>query len=205
MRCLALLALFCLFLKSPQAFAEEPDPKTLVKQVVQAAGGEDKLLKLFRIKEQLNVTSDPNKPGSQRISILEPPQHWWLGQRDRVRESKEPATFLVWAWTLGALTDPMSKLEAIPEINEADQPAFGLRVSGTIDPPMELYFSKASNQLVRIDWRSDIHRFSDWKEHDGAKYPAKAVGYKKSSGKPWYFTQIIELERLKELPPGLNR
>jgi hypothetical protein len=31
------------------------------------------------------------------------------------------------------------------------------------------------------------------------------VGYKKASGKPWYFTEIVELERLKELPAGLKR
>jgi len=31
------------------------------------------------------------------------------------------------------------------------------------------------------------------------------VGYKKSTGKPWYFSEIVELERLKELPEGLNR
>jgi len=31
------------------------------------------------------------------------------------------------------------------------------------------------------------------------------VRLQKASGKPWYFTEILELERLKELPAGLTR
>jgi hypothetical protein len=196
-------AAICLF--GSLAVAAEPDPAALVKQVVAAAGGEDKLLKLFRIREQLNVSSDPAKKGSLRVSVLEPPKYWWLGKKERVKDEREPATFLVWAWTLGALTDPASKLEAIPEILEADRPAFGLRVSGSINPPLDIYFDKAESRLVRIDWRTDIHRFSDWKEHDGVKYPAKCIGTKKATGKPWYFSEILEVERLKELPPEFMR
>ena len=117
----------------------------------------------------------------------------------------EPAIFLVWAWTLTILTDPASKLEVLPEVVEAEKAAIGLRVSGTVDPPMDIYFDKSESRVVRIDWRSDIYRFSDWKEHDGVKYPAKCVGFKKSSGKPWFYSDIIELERLKELPEGFKR
>lgn len=201
-RCLMLAAAA---LMGSVAHSAEGDPKPLVEQVVKAAGGEDKLLKLFRIKEQLSIGSDPEKKGSERVSVLEPPTYWWLGKTERVKEQKEPATFLVWAWTLGAITDPKSKLELIADVIESDKPALGLRVSGTIDPPMDLYFDKAESRLVRIDWRSDIHRFSDWQEHDGVKYPAKCIGYKKASGKPWYFSEIVELTRLKELPEGLKR
>lgn len=82
--------------------------------------------------------------------------------------------------------------------------AFGLRVSETITPPMDLYFDKADYKLVRIDWRGHVHRFSEWKEHDGVKYQAKCVGYNQK-GTPWYFSEILELERLKELPAGLKR
>lgn len=200
-----LWALVCLTLFSTEVRAAEPDATALVEQVVQAAGGRDKLLKLFRIKERLNVTPDPEKPGKERVSVLEPPKYWWVGKRERVSQDKEPATFLVWAWTLGPLTDPESKLEVLAEVIESEQPAFGLRVSGTVDPPMDLYFDKATNRLIRIDWRSDIHRLSEWKDHDGVTYPAKCVGYKKASGKPWYFSEILELERLNELPAGLAR
>jgi len=185
------------------ASASAQEPKAIVELAVKAVGGEDKLLKIFRYKEQLNVSSDPAKKGFGRSSVLQAPEHWWVGKTDRVTQEKEPAVFLVWAWTLGALTDSKSKLEAIPEITEADKPAVGVRVSGTIAPPMDVYFDKSTNLLVRIDWRTDIHRFADWKEHDGVKYASKCVGYKKASGKPWYFTEILELERLKEVPAGL--
>lgn len=204
MRTIAAILLAVLWAVS-SASAAEPIAAELVDQVVTAAGGKDKLLTLLRIKERLNVSAAPEKKGNERVSVLEPPDHWWLGTRDRVKQDKEPATFLVWAWTLGALVDPESKVETVPEITEGDQQAFGLRISGTINPPMDLYFHRADSRLVRIDWRSDIHRFSDWREHDGAHYPAKCVGYKKSSGKPWYFTEILELERLKELPAELSR
>jgi hypothetical protein len=70
---------------------------------------------------------------------------------------------------------------------------------------MDIYFDKAESRLVRIDWRGHIHRFSEWKEHDGFKYPARCVGYRKATGEPWYFSEILELERLKELPEGLKR
>lgn len=198
-------SLVLLFFACGVAGAADPDPKDVVKQAVEAAGGEAKLLKLFRIREKLVVNADPKAKGIDRTSVLEPPEHWWVGKTDRVKVEKEPATFLVWAWTLGVLTDPKSKLESIPEVKENDKPATGIRVSGTVTPAMELYFDKADHRLVRIDWRTDIHRLEDWKEHDGAKYPTKCTGYKKATGKAWYYSEIVELTRLKELPDGLKR
>ena len=205
MRVVCLVCLFCVSSLTGVASADEATPERLVKQVITAAGGDDKLLKLFRTRETVNVSSDSEKKAPERVSVYEPPKYWWTGKNERVKDEKkpdEPAIFLVWAWTLGVLTDPESKLELIPEVLESDKAAVGLRVSGTVTPAMDLYFDKAETRLVRIDWRSDIHRFSDWKEHDGVKYPAKCVGYKKATGKPWYFSEIIELERLKELPEG---
>lgn len=185
--------------------ADEAGAKALIDKAIQARGGRDKLLTLFRIKERLNVSSDPKAKGYERVSVLEPPKYWWVGKRERVSEEKEPATFLVWAWTLGALIDPKSKIETLPEIVESDKPAVGLRVSETIKPPMDLYFDQADGRLVRIDWRNDIHRFRDWKEQDGASYPVRCVGYRKASGKAWYFSEILELQRLKDLPKELKR
>lgn len=208
MRMVCSVALCFVTFLSDSATASEPDPKPLVEQVIAAAGGEDKLLKLFRTRETVNVSSDPEKKVPERVSVYEPPKYWWTGKNERVKDEQkpdEPAIFLVWAWTLGVLTDPATKLAVIPEIIESDKPAFGLRVSGTVTPAMDLYFDKADSQLIRIDWRSDIHRFHDWKEYDGVKYPAKCVGYKKTTGKPWYFSEIVTLERLKELPEGLKR
>jgi len=197
-----------LFLAAPlfaNAQAAEPDTKSLVSQAVKAAGGEDKLLKLFRYKEKLNVSSDPEKKPNERTSVIEAPNYWWMNKKERVKEEKEPAIFLVWGWTLGAITEPKSKLETIPELKDGDQTLVGIRVSETVKPAMDLYFDKATHLLVRIDWRTDIHRFSETKEHDGVKYPSKCIGYKKNTGKAWYFTEITEVERLKELPSGLKR
>lgn len=208
MRAACLVAVCFMSFVSVSAMAADSATESLVKQVIEAAGGEVKLLKLFRTRETVNVSSDPDKKAPERVSVYEPPKYWWTGKNERVKNENapdEPATFLVWAWTLGVLTDPASRLEVIPDVVESDKPAVGLRVSGTVTPPMDLYFDKAESRLVRIDWRSDIHRFSDWKEHDGVKYPAKCAGYKKSTGKPWYFSEIIELERLSELPEGLKR
>lgn len=184
------------------AVAADADPQALAKQAIAAAGGPEKLLKLFRMKERLAVSSDPSAKGNERVSVVEAPKNWWLGTKDR---GDEPAKILVWAWSLGVLVDPQSKLESVPDVAEGDQMLAGLRVSGTVDPPLEMYFDKTAARLVRIDWRSDIHRFSDWKEHDGARYPARCSGFKKNTGKLWYHTEIVELERLKELPAGLSR
>ena len=184
------------------ADAAEADAKEVVARVVAAAGGEEKLLKLFQFKERLNVSSDPDKKGNERVSVLEAPKYWWIGKGER---GAEPAKFLAWGWTLGAVTDPTSKVEVVPDVKEEDKVLCGLRVSGTVNPPMELYFEQETHRLVRIDWRSDIHRLSDWRDRDGVKYPAKCVGYKKATGKPWYFTEILELTPLKELPDGLKR
>lgn len=188
------------FLTASALSADEAS--AVVQKAVEAVGGEAKLLSLFEMQESLNVSSDATKKGSIRVSVLEPPDYWWVGKAER---AKEPAKMLVWAWTLRALLDPKSKIETLPEIVEADKPAIGLRVSETISPAMDLYFDKTSHLLVRIDWRADIHRFSDWKETDGVKYPAKAIGYRKSTEKPWYFSEILELKRLTELPDGLKR
>lgn len=132
------------------SFAAEPasgDPAAVVAQAVKAAGGEAKLLKLLKIKEELVLGADPAGKKSVATSVLEPPKYWWLGKRERVGQ-EEPATFLVWAWTLGAVTDPKSKLAAPPEIVDEGKPVVGVRVSETITPAMDLYFDKATGRLV---------------------------------------------------------
>lgn len=199
------LPLVCLLAVGPFATAADPDAKEVVAKVVKAAGGEDKLLKLFRIKEKLVVNEDPKAKGSERVSVLEPPTYWWMGKKERVKDEKEPATFLVWAWTLGALTDKSSTVEVLPDLDDDGTKLKGLRVSKSITPAMDLYFDPKTFRLARIDWRTDTHRFSEWKEHDGVSYPAKCVGYKTKTGKAWYHSEITELERLKELPEGLKR
>ncbi len=183
----------------------EPVPKETLAETLKAVGGEDKLLKLFSLKEKLVVNADPNAKATVRTTICEPPKYWWLGKTERVSEQKEPATFLVWAWTLAILTDPKSKLETAAEIKIGDRAAYGITVSETVTPAMTMYFDRETKLLTRIDWRTDQHLFSDWKEHDGVKYASKCVGYKTKTGKPWYYTEILNVERLKELPQGLMR
>ncbi len=202
---LTLLLLTLAIASHAQTTAETTDPKPLIDKAVAAVGGADKLLKLFRMKEAYHSGADPVPASGKetpRESVLEAPANWWIGKNDR---TDEPAKFDVWGWTLGAITDAKSKVEVAPDVIDDGKPAFGLRVSETIKPPMELYFDRQTNLLVRIDWRGDIYRFSEWKEHDGVKYASRCVLFKKATGKPWFYHQITELERLKELPPGLIR
>ena len=126
------------------------------------------------------------------------------GKRAWKKKENEPATDLVWARTLQAIVNEESKLKVLPEINEAERTLVGLQIGESITPAMDVYFDKTNLQLVRIDWRKDINRFSDWKEHDGAKYPSQCIGYRKATGKPWYVSEITELRRLETLPSNLR-
>jgi hypothetical protein len=203
MRSIHLLAIVLILITSQAALADPPSGE-VIQQTIAAVGGEAKLLKLFRIKERLVINENPEAKGSERVSVLEPPLHWWLGKKERVQDEKEPAIFLVWAWTLGPLVDPKSQLESLPEITINDRPAYGIRISGSIDPPMVLYFDKETRFLARIDWRKDQNVLSDWRDLDGLKYPARCSGYR-STGKAWYHTEILSIERLSEVPPELKR
>lgn len=187
------------------AGAGEPVSPELVKETVAAVGGEAKLLRLFRMKELLALGADPEKKGTPRTSVVEPPEHWWQGTKDRVVVDKEPAVKLIWAWTLAAIVDPKSKLETLPDAKVEDRPVYGIRVSETITPPMDLYFDRETKRLASIEWRADRHVFSDWRTYDGVQYPARCVGYKLKEGNRWYGTEIVEIERLSELPEGLIR
>jgi hypothetical protein len=187
------------------ARAADPVPKETLTGIFDAVGGESKLLKLFRLKEKLVVNADPNAKGLERVSVCEPPKYWWSGKIERVSEQKEPATFLVWAWTLTILTDPKANLETVADIKIGDREAFGIKVSGVVDPALTMYFDRETKRLTRIDWRTDQHVFSEWKEADGVKYPSKCVGYKTKTGKPWYYSELVSVERLKELPKPYER
>lgn len=178
------------------------DPAAVVKAAIAAVGGKDKLPTLFSMKETLILGPDGKKKGSPRSSVLEPPKYWWLGGKDR---AGEPAKLLVWVWTLGAFADSKSKLATIPEITDGGATLVGLELTGTVDPAMKVYFDKQTNLLARIDWKGSIHRFSEWKEADGFKYPSRTVGSYAAGDKPWYQTDITEIVKLKDLPAGLTR
>ncbi len=194
------------FLIITSAFAQTADPKPLVDKVINAVGGKDKLLKIFRMKEIFHFGDQPEsaagKQRSTRESILEMPGLWWVNKKER---ALEPAKDDVWAWTLGVLVDDKSKIEVIPDITDEGKAAFGLRVSGSVTPAMDLYFDKETSLLCRIDWRADFYRFSGWKEHDGVKYASKTVIFKKKDNKPWFFHEVTEVERLQALPEGITK
>lgn len=183
-----------------------PAAKPLIQKAIQAAGGEANLLRYFTFKDRVLLGEKDTGFGARRESVLDAPRHWWLKSAGGYTERKdEPAVFLVWAWTLAALTDPASSVETVPDVKDGETELWGLRVSGAVKPAMELYFAKSGDLLTRIDWRNDIHRFSDWKTLPaGTKYPARVVGYKKASGKVWYFDDVLEVTALKELPEGVK-
>lgn len=186
--------------------AQTADPKPLIDKAITAVGGKDKLLTLFRVKELFHFGDKPEpaegKKRSTRESVIEPPKYWWIGTKER---AEEPAKYDVWAWTLGVLTDAQSKVEVIPDMMDEGKAAYGLRVSGTVTPAMDLYFDKETSLLCRLDWRGDFYRFSEWKEHDGVKYASRTIIFKKAGGKPWFYHEVTGLERLKELPANLKR
>lgn len=184
------------------ASAQEAGP--LVDKAFAAIGGRDKILTLFRIEERFNAgeMALPLDKATPRTSVIEPPRFWWVDGKDR---QGEPAKFDTWAWTLGVLVDPKTKATVIPGAEEQGQRTLALRISGSVDPAMDLHFDPETHRLIRIDWREDIYRFSQWKEQEGFGYFAKTVMFRRDSGVPWFHHEITKLERLKELPAGLSR
>ena len=156
------------------------------------------------MKERFNSGPERKSPGKTRTSVLEPPDHWWIGKKER---GEEPGKVTTWAWTLGILTHPDSQIEIIPEVTENEVTLSGLRITGTVKPALDMYFDRDTHKLVRIDWRKDIYLFSEWTDFDGTRYPAKSVMLRRETRKPWFHHEIIELERLAEIPsdlPGSN-
>jgi hypothetical protein len=201
-RLLCLLAAFSL---TAFAQARNADPKPLVEKALAAVGGKNKLLKVFRIKEIFHFGNTPEPPEGKnrsiRESILSQPDKWWINRKER---GIEPAKDDVRAWSLDLLVDEKSQFEIIPDLTDEGKTLIGLRVSGSVTPAMDFYFDKETSLLHRLDWRGDFYRFSDWKEHDGLKYASRTIIFKVKDGKPWFFHEITELERLATLPAGLT-
>jgi hypothetical protein len=187
------------------AQAETSDPKPIVEKAILAVGGKDKLLQIYRLKETFHFGETPEpaagKKRSLRDSILSQPDHWWINKKER---GPDPAKDDARAWSLDLLVDEKSRFEVIPEIVDEGRKCVGLRISGSVTPAMSLYFDQETMLLRRLDWRNDFYRFSEWKEHDGLRYASRTVIFKVKSGKPWFFHDITELQRLAKLPEGLN-
>lgn len=201
---LLISGVFCL-LVAGLAQVEASDPKPIVEKAILAVGGKDKLLQIYRLKETFHFGETPEpaagKKRSLRDSILSQPDHWWINKKER---GPDPAKDDARAWSLDLLVDEKSRFEVIPEIVDEGRKCVGLRISGSVTPAMSLYFDQETMLLRRLDWRNDFYRFSEWKEHDGLRYASRTVIFKVKSGKPWFFHDITELQRLAKMPEGLS-
>lgn len=194
--------------------AAEPTAEQLAHEVIAQAGGEAQLLRIFRFREQVLITDQPQLPPAagapgNRTSIVEAGGGWWVGNKPRPPET---AHVLVWGWSLRVLLDPDSRLERLADTVMGDIAVFGLRVTGSTKEPLDLWFDAATKRLVAIDYIDSRNFFSDWKTTaDGRPYPAHVAGYRFADAqarttKPqqWYQTDLLELTPLAELPAGLE-
>ena len=194
--------------------AEETKTQPLIHEVVQAAGGEEKLLKLFRFHERILITATPAAPVTadekgNRTSVVQVSGDWWIGKDKR---DKDKVRVLCWAWSLRILLDPKSKVEPIADTVVAGRPAFGLRVSESVKEPIDLLFDRETKLLVAFDYSDTRHIVSEWKKTtEGHSYPSHVTGFRFTnratgvlSERQWYQTDILELTPLDELPAELK-
>jgi hypothetical protein len=189
-----------LFMTAP-VFASGPadDPTKFAAEIVSRHGGADRLLKTFSMAE--TYSTNGGQKNSERVSKLQPPHLWYLGQTERVSESGKGSVCQdVWMWTLGPLADPKTKLSAAPDALVAGRNAHALKVSGTIEPAIVAYFDAETFGLVRIDWKGQQFVFSEPKVFDGATVPTHCVLYGKD-GKERIRTDIRVIKRLATMPP----
>ena len=199
-----------------RARAHEADTRVdeLVNLAIKTMGGKEKLLDVFRFHERVLITSTPTplvagETKGNRTSVVKVGGGWWVGTNKR---NKDKVRVLCWAWSLRILLDDKSKIEAIPDIIVDKKPAFGLRVTGSVKEPIDLFFDKESKRLSAIDYTDTRHVFSDWKKaQEGYLYPAHVAGFRFADRKlrtvqekQWYQTDILELVPLKELPSELK-
>jgi hypothetical protein len=184
--------------------------KALAAKAIDRAGGEAKLLKLFRMREQVHVTnkmlpSPAPDAKENRVSVVQVGGDWWLGGKPR---RKDKVRVLCWAWSLRLLTAPEAQLSTLTDAEVAGKPAVGLRVSGATKDPVDLWFDKETMRLAAIDYTDTRHVFSQWTETaTGYQYAAEVHGYrfanaaeKTVSETQWYQSHILELTPLEELP-----
>ena len=108
---------------------------------------------------------------------------------------------------------PDAKIEALPDSMIGDKNAIGLRVTGVVKEPLDLYFDADSKLLLAIEYTDTRHIFSEWKKTEaGHAYPSRVVGYKFTDRKTravnvkqWYQTDLLELTPLTELPSELKK
>jgi len=206
MKSLPIIAAFASIAFLLPAFAEQPlDATTFARQIVSNHGGADKLLRIVKFSETYHLGGDLTKKGTDRTSIIQPPNLWYVGKTERVSKSGKGSVCQdIWMWTLAPLTDPNTKLQIVPDIAVEGKPAHGLKVSGTIEPSITAFFDASTQDLVRIDWRGQTFTFSDPVEVDGTRVPSRCVLLGKD-GKERMRTELRSIERLQNLPADLPK
>ncbi len=190
-----MLPLISLSLLALASLQDSEKIKAIVDKAVAAHGGADKLLRTFHWKERYCFGEDTK--GTIREASLVPPDEWWAGPRNIAEGNPDRSdkTYLVWVWTLVPLLDKDSRLTLLPPLDGAP----GLKISRDGRRDISLYFDKDNGRLARIEWRAYYVTFENWKEHDGAQYPSKAVVHRKD-GSVRLWTEFLELERVKTPP-----
>jgi len=192
-----------ILLTSCAALAADSDAGTLAAKIVASHGGADKLLRTFTFTE-VYLLAGKDK-GTERTSIIQPPNLWYVGKRERVSgENKGGVCHDVWMWTLAPLVDPKTKLESLPDATIEGKAAHALKVSGSIEPSMNVFFDAATHDLMKIEWKGEQFLFSAPVAVDGTRVPSKCVLIGKT-GKERMRTELKKIERLAELPAELPK
>ena len=183
--------------------ARADEARTLVDEAVKAAGGADKIPKIFRWQETWFLGD--SKTANPREAIVKPPGIWGQGGKNIAtgNADRTEKTYLVWVWTLAPLLEPDSKLMLLPESMVGGRPIQGVRLTRDQQKDIDVYFDKETKRLARIDWRTYQIDFDDWKEADGFKYPAQSY-VRRKDGPLHLRTEFLVLERLTELPKELQ-
>lgn len=175
----------------------------LARKIVAAHGGPEKLLRTFRFFETYLLAG--REKGTDRTSVIQPPGLWYVGKRERVsQENKGGVCHDVWMWTLGPLVDSKTKLELLPDAAVEGKAARVLKLSGTVEPAMNVSFDAATHDLLKIDWKGEQFTFSAPIEVDGTRVPSKCVLIGKT-GKERMRTELKKVERLPDLPADLPK
>ena len=196
---LAMILLFTGMANSQSLAAEAAlTAQALVEAAVKAAGGAERLPRLFRWQETWFAGED--KTAKPREAFLVPPHAWYqdgkniaVGDADRLEK-----TYLVWAWSLVPLLDPDSTLTLLPAQTHAGRTVQGVRLARASQPDIDLFFDSETRRLAVIYWRKYRIEFSGWREVDGFTFPAQAA-VRHLEGRLHLRTEIQQFENLNHL------
>ncbi len=188
---------------TPATVPAAPSPVDYARQIVASHGGPEKLLRKVKFTEKFHLDGDLVST-SDRTSIVIPPKLWLVGYVERVPgEYNEAVATSVWMWTLVPLVHPATKLEFAPDTLVAGRKARGLKITGSIESPIEAYFDAATHDIVKMVWNSQQFFFWNPVEVSGTRVPSRTVLIRRS-GKEGFRAELRDIQRLEELPPELG-